>query len=205
MVSSGQLVPEMNVLYGLHCEGGFTHLMRFETSSAEGPISLAELVRNALEISRAAAIGMVMVVESAGLVGAALRRSPAATAGMNDAPFKYPEVRSWLSFSTERLYPRSLALISGVATSSRFEPLAPFLRPLGTDAGPLGHFHAAAFSYRPLQKGSIDLKNTVSTLFEKETLQGVLHLLTDARLAAGPQQSEFVRGACWIGAAADIR
>ena len=70
---------------------------------------------------------------------------------------------------------------------------------------PLGHFHAAAFSYRPLQKGSIDLKNTVTTLFETETLQGVLHLLTDARLAAGPQQSEFVRGACWIGAAADIR
>ena len=205
MVSSGKLVPEMNVLYGLRCEGGFTHLMRFETSSAEGPISLVELVRNALEISRAPAIGMVMVVESAGLVGAALRRSPAATAEVNGAPFKYPEVRSWLSFSTERLYPRSLALISGVATSSQFEPLGPFLRPLGTDAGPLGHFHAAAFSYRPLQKGSIDLKNTVSTLFEKETLQGVLHLLTDARLAAGPQQSEFVRGACWIGAAADIR
>ena len=76
MVSSGKLVPEMNVLYGLRCEGGFTHLMRFETSSAEGPISLAELVRTALEISGAPAIGMVMVVESAGLVGAALRRSP---------------------------------------------------------------------------------------------------------------------------------
>jgi anti-anti-sigma factor len=204
MVSSGKLVPEMNVLYGLRCEGGFTHLMRFETSTAEAPISLAELVRNALEISSAPAIGMVMVVESAGLVGAALRRSPAA-AGVNGAPFKYPEVRSWLSFSTERLYSRSLALISGVAANSECLPLAPLLRPLGAAAGPLGHFHAAAFSYRPLQKGSIDLKDTVTTLFETETLQGVLHLLTDARLAAGPQQSEFVRGACWIGAAADIR
>jgi hypothetical protein len=36
-------------------------------------------------------------------------------------------------------------------------------------------------------------------------LQGVLHLLTDDREAAGPQQSEFVRGACWIGAASEIR
>ena len=36
MVSSGKLVPEMNVLYGLRCEGGFTHLMRFETSSCRG-------------------------------------------------------------------------------------------------------------------------------------------------------------------------
>jgi len=205
MVSSGKLVPEMNVLYGLRCEGGFTHLMRFETSSAEGPISLAELVRTALEISGAPAIGMVMVVESAGLVGAALRRSPTVAAGVHDAPFKYPEVRSWLSFSMERLYSRSLALVSGAAASSECAPLAPLLRPLGAEAWPQGHFHAAAFSYRPLQKGSIDLETTVTTLFETETLQGVLHLLTDDRVAAGPQQSEFVRGACWIGATPDIR
>ena len=205
MVSSGKLVPEMNVLYGLRCEGGFKHLMRFETSGAEGPVSLAELVRTALEASGVPAIGMVMVVESAGLVGAALRRSPAATTGISDAPFKYPEVRSWLSFSTERLYARSLALISGVAASSECAPLASLLRPLGSGTWPTGHFHAAAFSYRPLQKGSIDLKTTVGTLFETETLQGVLHLLADNRVAAGPQQSEFVRGACWIGAVSEIR
>jgi anti-anti-sigma factor len=205
MVSSGKLVPEMNVLYGLRCEGGFTHLMRFETAGVEGPISLAGLVRTALEVSQAQTVGIVMVVESAGLVGAALRRSPAAATGVNDAPFKYPEVRLWLSFSTERLYARSLALVSGVAVSSECAALAPILRPLGAEAWPLGHFHAAAFSYRPLQKGSIDLKTTVTSLFETETLQGVLHLLTDPRVAAGPQQSEFVRGACWIGALPDIR
>ena len=205
MISSGKLVPEMNVLYGLRCEGGFTHLLRFETAGAEGPIALAELARTALEVSGAPVAGMVMVVESAGLVGAALRRSPAAATGVPDAPFKYPEVRSWLSFSTERLYSRSLALISGVAASSECTPLASLLRPLGAGAWPIGHFHAAAFSYRPLQKGVIDLKTTVTTLFETETLQGVLHLLTDDREAAGPQQSEFVRGACWISAASEIR
>lgn len=205
LVSSGDLVPEMNVLYGLRGEGGFSRLMRFETSNTEGPIALAELVRTALEISGAPAIGMVMVVESAGLVGAALRRSPAASAGVSDAIFQYPEIRSWLSFSTERLYLRSLALISGVAASSECSPLASLLRPLGRGAWPAGHFHAAAFSYRPLQKGSIDLKSTVTTLFETETLQGVLHLLTDDRVAAGMQQSEFVRGACWIGATSEVR
>ncbi|MGP0096282.1 MAG: STAS domain-containing protein [Terriglobales bacterium] len=205
MVSSGELVPELNVLYGLRCEGGFTHLMRFETADAGSPISLAELVRTALEVAGAAVVGMVMVAESAGLVGAALRRSPAAAAGVNDAPFKYPEVRSWLSFSTERLYSRSLALVSGVGAGSDCPSLASILRPLGPAAFPQGHFHAAAFSYRPLKKGSIDLKATVTTLFETETLQGVLHLLSDHREAAGPQQSEFVRGACWIGAASEIR
>ncbi len=205
MVASGDLVPEMNILYGLRCEGGFTHQMRFETASAESPISLAELVRTALETSGAQVIGIVMVAESAGLVGAALRRSPATANGAKDAPFKYPEVRSWLSFSTERLYPRSLALICGVAASAECPPLASMLRPLGTGALPTGHFHAAAFSYRPLKKGSIDLKATVTTLFETETLQGVLHLLSDGREAAGRQQSEFVRGACWISAATDVR
>ena len=179
--------------------------MRFETNGADSPISLADLVRTALEISGAQVIGMVMIAESAGLVGAALRRSPATAKCEDGVPFKYPEVRSWLSFSTERLYPRSLALISGVGASSECAPLASMLRPLGSSPWPAGHFHAAAFSFRSLKKGSIDLKATVTTLFETETLHGVLHLLSDQREAAGRQQSEFVRGACWISAATEIR
>jgi anti-anti-sigma factor len=205
MVSSGDLVPEINVLYGLRFEGGFTHQVRFETAGADGPISLAQLVRTALEITGAPVIGMVMVAESAGLVGAALRRSPAAANPAANAPFEFPEVRSWLSFSTERLYPRSLALLSGIGTGAECAALTSMLRPLGTDALPAGHFHAAAFTYRPLKKGSIELNATVTTLFETETLQGVLHLLSDDREASGRQQSEFVRGACWISAATEIR
>ena len=204
MVTSGDLVPELNVLYGLNCEAVFTHLMRFETGSAESPISLADVVRAALEVAGAPTIGLVMLAESAGLVGAALRRSPAVAATSKNAPFQYPEIRSWLSFSAERLYSRSLALVSGVAAGSECPSLDAFLRPL-SKGGPMGHFHAAAFSYRPLKKGSLDLTTTVQALFETETLQGVLHLLTDERAAAGAHQSEFVRGACWIGAAAEIR
>ena len=203
MVCSGDLVPELNVLYGLRCEGGFTHLLRFQAASPDSPITLSELVVTALEISGAHAIGMVMVVESAGLVGAALRRSPARATIVNASPFQYPDVRTWLSFSTERLHSRSLALISGLAASSANEALAPMLRRTGREEFPVGHFHAAAFSYRPLKKGDIDLKATVSTLFETETLQGVLHLLTDDREAIGERQSEFVRGACWIAAVSE--
>ena len=205
MVSSGDLVPELNVLYGLRFEGGFTHQMRFETANAGSSISLAELVSTALQIAGAPVIGMVMVAESAGLVGAALRRSPAAANGAMGAPFQYPEVRSWISFSTERLYPRSLALVSGVGVGAECAALASMLRPLGSGTWPAGHFHAAAFTYRPLKKGSIELKATVTTLFETETLQNVLHLLSDGRGGAGRQQSEFVRGACWVSAMTEIR
>ena len=201
MVSSGDLVPELNTLYGLRCEGDFSHLLRFEASTPTDAIALADILGTALEVSGSSIIGLVMIAESGGLVGAALRRSPAA----ESASFQYPDIRTWLSFSTERLFTRSLALVTGVASSARSGPLASLLRPLGARPGPFGHFHAAAFSYRPLQKGEIDLKSTVTALFESENLQGVLHLLTDDRQAAGPQQSEFVRGACWISALSGVQ
>ena len=199
MVSSGDLVPELHTLYGLRCEGDFSQLLRFEAATMSQPVSLSDIVRAALTVAGSPQIGIVIIAESAGLVGVALRRSPA----MVRAGFVYPEIREWLSFTTERLYTRSLALVAGVASTDRSTPFAAHLRPLdGTDLA--GHFHAAAFSYRPLPKGEIDLKSTVTALFEAEHLQGVLHLLSDDRETAGPQQSEFVRGACWIGALAGL-
>jgi hypothetical protein len=92
----------------------------------------------------------------------------------------------------------------GVATRGTHHALTPLVRPLGKGQWPAGHFHAAAFSYRPLQKGTLDMKTTVSTLFEAETLQGVLHLLNDDREIIGAGQSEFVRGACWIGPITEV-
>ncbi len=196
MVCSGALVPELNTLYALRCEGDFSHLLRFEASASANAISLSDILRTGFEVTNSSVVGLAMIAESGGLVGAALRRPPAA----ESASFKYPEIRGWLSFSTERLYAKSLALVTGIASSSASGRLASFLRPLGAGTDFFGHFHAAAFSYHPLQKGEIDLKSTVTALFESENLQGVLHLLTDDRQAAGPQQSEFVRGACWISA-----
>ncbi|HKN23823.1 MAG TPA: STAS domain-containing protein [Candidatus Acidoferrum sp.] len=199
MVSSGDLVPELNTLYGLRCEGDFSHLLRFEATAPSSAVSLTDILSTGLEVTGSSIIGLVMIAESAGLVGAALRRPPAT----ESVSFQYPDIRIWLSFSTERLYSRSLALVAGVASTASPGPVAPHLRPLGTDI--LGHFHGAAFSHRPLPKGEIDLKSTVTALFESENLQAVLHLLTDDRQAAGPQQSEFVRGACWISALSGVQ
>ena len=198
LVSKGTLAPELNVLYGLKLEGGFTHQARFEAAGEAGALKLSDLAETCLEISGREVVGMVIVAESAGLVGAALRRSPAmATAG--SGLFAYPEIRQWLSFSAERLYTRSLTVVCGVAARTAPPALAPLLRPLGIPEWPQGHFHAAALSYRPLKKGDMELASTVASLFESENLQGLLHLLTDDRDAAGHEQSEFRRGACWIG------
>jgi anti-anti-sigma factor len=198
LVSKGELAPEVNVLYGLRLEGGFSHHVRFESTREAGALKLSELVETCLEISGREVVGVVLVAESAGLVGASLRCSPA-LATADGSLFDFPEVRTWLSFSSERLFTRSLVVVCGVAARTAPLALAPLLRPLGATEWPQGHFHAAALSYRPLKKGEMELAGTVANLLENETVQGILHLLTDDRDAAGHEQSEFRRGACWIG------
>jgi len=203
LVSAGALVPELKVLYALACEGSFAKLARFEAERGKGRIRLGELADACLEIVEQDAAGLVMVAESAGLMGAALRRSPALEPS-EPASLDYPQIREWLSFTPERAYSRSLGLVVGVATRAERPRLTPLLRPIGREAWPAGHFHAAAFSYRPLQKGWIDLKPTLSALFEAETLQGVLHLLSDHRDIVGVGESEFLRGACWLAPIAEV-
>jgi hypothetical protein len=203
MLATGDFVPDVKALYAVTCQGAFASVAHFERKPDAPAVTLREIAAACLEIAGGDVVGIAMIAESAGLMGASLRRSPALDASAT-APFAHPEVRQWLSFTAERAYPHSLALVVGVAARASREALAPLVRPLGKEAWPAGHFHAAAFSYRPLKKDEVDLKATVATLFETETLQGVLHLLSDDREIAGAGQSEFVRGACWIGPISEV-
>ena len=54
-----------------------------------------------------------------------------------------------------------------------------------------GHLHAAAFRFQPIQRGAIDLQDTLGRLFEPNQLQGVVHLLNDDRGASGAGKSEI--------------
>jgi hypothetical protein len=85
-----------------------------------------------------------------------------------------------------------------VAAREAAGALAPMLRPLGKGTQATGHFHAAAFHYRPIRKHERDLRTTVRTLFESTALQGVLHLLADGREPEGAGESELMRGTCWV-------
>src|SRR5439155_23625019 len=127
LIAEGSFVPELQVLYGLVCDGPFAKLARFEAKTDPGSVNLSELVDACLEISGAGMAGVVMVAESAGLIGAALRQSPALPTA-ESAPFQYPEVRRWLSFSAERAHSRSLAVIAGVASRPPGGGLASILR-----------------------------------------------------------------------------
>ena len=197
LVAGGGLGADIHVLYCLACEGRFSHLIRFEASPG-GVVGLSRLLGGCLEAAACDTLGVVIVAEAMGLVGAALRKSPT-EATEQAGLFAHPGVRTRLTFTTERAFPRSVALVAGVVSRDpRLDRrTAEQLRPIGPAYN--GHFHAAAFRFRPLPKGRIDLGETVTQLFEAEQLLGVLHLLNDDRAIAGSGESEFVRGACWIG------
>jgi anti-anti-sigma factor len=203
LVARGGEAPEMKVLYALACEGSFSRLARFDVGG-EQAVSLAKLTASCLEIADAEMAGVAIVAESAGLVGAALRRPPV----MDDPDgraslFAHPEIRGWLTFTAEPAFSCALTLIVGVVAHSRAASAPPMLRALGPNGSPAGHLHAAAFSFRPLKKGHLDLTETVATLFQAGSLLGILHLLHDNREIASPDQSQFIRGACWIGPIAE--
>jgi anti-anti-sigma factor len=198
-IAAGAFLPEVKMLYGLSCRGSFAYLARFEIKPEARSISLTDIVDGALEASRSSRIGMVMVAETLGLVGASLRRSPAAGNGNSSSMFRHPSVREWLSFTAERAYPQATSLVVGIASRDESGLPAALVRPLAPGGPTLGHFHAAPFTYAPLARGKLELQSSVSELFQHSRLQSVLHLLGDDRGIGGIGQSEFVRGACWFG------
>ena len=213
VVTQKSLVPEGRLLVGLSGAGEFSLLARFEATAEARSIGLHELASTLLDLSRAKTIAFAAVTETAGLVAASLRQSPAsataasATAGTSGGRFGFPQIRDWLSFTSERAFRESTSLLVGVVSRGG-SSLDPILRPLaaatnGTTPPLLGHVHAAAFPYRPLRKGRIEMTATIQELFENQSLQAVVHLLNDPRSINGAGQSEFLRGAAWFAPVAD--
>lgn len=201
-VEQGQLVPSIQVAYGLRCRGGLRQLQRFESADEQSRIPFSALVEQCLTLHESQLSGMVFVAETSGLVGAALRQSPVLVESSASASskFSHPEIRRWLSFSPERQFGHSLAIIVGIASvGAPVNPaLAQLVRPLGSGTDVYGHFHAAVFSYRPFKKRKLEMADIVGSLFDSEDLQAVLHLLNDDREITGGGESEFLRGACWL-------
>lgn len=190
--------PAARMLYALACDGAFARLARFEPTAAARTVDLPRLASVCLELSGAPAAGVVIAAEVAGLVGAALRQSPyAAGAGAAGGFFDHPRVRERLTFTAERAFARSVALVAGIVARPDAPGDRSQLRPIGGDEGLIGHFHAAAFPFVPLRRGKIALYDTVTALFETERVLGVLHLVNDDRVANGAGANEFIRGACW--------
>lgn len=188
-------VPKGRLPLGLRGEGAFHRLARFSAKPDARGVALSELAATALELSGAEAAAFVLYAETAGLVGATLRR-PLDPAAPPDR-FAFPQIRDWLSFTAERAHRDSTSLVVGVVARPG-HALSPWLRPLRPDLPLRGHIHAAAFPYRPIRKGRLELPATIAELFENASPQAVLHLLADTREITGAGESEFQRGALWF-------
>src|SRR5437667_3447069 len=117
LVAKGPLGSDIRLLYGLACDGAFAHLVRFEAVQQGAAVTPSHLAAACLTVCDAAAIGLVIVAETAGMVGAALRRSPAAALN-GGAFFAHPSVRTRLMFTAERAFTRTVCLAAGVVSRS---------------------------------------------------------------------------------------
>lgn len=198
LISSQSFLPEVQVLYSLVCKGAFSNFLQFEPKQAGQLTRLSELVQVAFkQLAEADMLAMVIVADTGGLIGASLKKSPAAV-NYDTSLFEFPGIRNQLSFTSERAFNRCLSLVAGVVSMEKHQTLDPFLRPLGNAPYPMGHFHAAVFSYHALARGILDLNETVADVFNKERLLGVLHLINDTRQISGAGESMFIRGAVWF-------
>lgn len=196
IVEEGGLIPRVEALYALSCAGDFSTMVRFDAlAGGPGKIGLSELVSTLVDISSSPAIAFVALAEAACIVGATLRKSPAL------APLKHgvPAVRDWLSFTTERVSEKSLALLVGVAGRNVSAEAAAFLRPLRPDSPIHAHVHAAVFPYRPVQRGELPFAGTVAGVLAASSPNALLHLMADSRPFEGVGETDLARGACWMG------
>lgn len=195
VIEQGGLVPRIETLYALAGGGDFPWMARFD-AAGPGKIGLTELLDAACAFAEADLVAFAIIAEAAGLVGATLRRSPAAA----PVSLELPAVRDWVSFTTERTSERSLTLAVGVAARNPSPEAAPFLRPMGSSGSLHAHVHAALFPYRPVPRGELAFGRNIADLIAGSSPSTVMHLMADTRPFDGVGETDLLRGACWFGA-----
>jgi len=196
-LKSGKLIPEIQVLYGLFFNDGFDRLLHFDHHDMHHTISFSGLIDHISKITGYTTFALVVVAETAGLVGVSITKSP-----FEHTPekiFSYPEVKENVHFTVEAEHARQLAVITGVFTFGENKSLLPFCRPLGKNAEISGHAHAAVFSFHQLKKADVDLASAIRNCFENERLIDVMRLLNDDRDVIGIGESRLINGTCWVG------
>ena len=195
VIQAGALVPSVEALYAITGAGDYSTMVRFDVDEATGTIGISELVASLVELSSSSAIAFAGLVETTCVIGTSLLKSPA------HAPLAHeiPAVRDWLSFTTERISKRTLALLVGIAGGDVPAAAKPFLRPLTAGSHLSAHIHAAVFNYQPVQRGELPFPGITTKLVASANPQALLHLMADARPYEGVGETETTRGACWIG------
>ncbi|MBE0643896.1 MAG: STAS domain-containing protein [Bacteroidetes bacterium] len=190
MIEDGVFVPVISVFSGIAVDAEFNKQLNFEAAEQYRGIPFSSLALLALQEAATPAAAVLIIAESASLIGAQRKRSPTQDADT----FTVHDAREQFSFTTEPSHERSIAVICGLVSH---QP-APLLRPLDPAPTCYGHAHAAVFSHKPLPDGEIDAQSFIRTLFDFGTVHSVLHLMYDDRNPMRSTESEFVRGSMWV-------
>ncbi len=193
LASEGSMVAKLNLIYGCQLTGEFSHLLRFGEVEQQAATGLSQLCEAVLALCGDQAV-VVMIAETANLVGAGLQIAPQAA---GDDLFGFPDIRDKLLFTAEPAYHQETSLIVGILAQNPQTELLAYLRPMAADSRVYGHFHAAVVPYRPVPKGAIDLQDSIDQLMESQTIRDLLHLINDDRAGVGSGESYLQRGAVW--------
>ena len=195
MLAINEFIPAMTVLKALICKGEMSAMFRFSPSDDKPVLPISEIADQVLSIAGSAVAGFVVIAEIAGLVGANLIQSPGK---IGDQPVDdLFEMRDWLSFSGEKIFPGQQALLFGVVARLSEIKTNHLLKPLPSNPNLAGHMHAAVFPYQPIPNGQIDLKQQTDKFFAGAPPLALIHLIDDDRPLQGLGESSFIRGACW--------
>jgi len=194
IVGTGQLIASLTALYGFNFSGNFSYLVRFESTDHLNTISVSDLAENLTKITGSRHLAMVMIAESAGLIGASINASPIDGKKI----FTFPEIKETVNFTTEPAHNKTLTLTVGLFSNMTTAENKKYLRPMSSNNPMKAHLHSAVFSYIALKKTDINLAETIDYLFETTELKDILHLANDSREITGLGESRFVQGFCWI-------
>jgi anti-anti-sigma factor len=194
MVASGQLVVSLTELYGLHFNGNFSCLIRFDPVNLLDTIGLSQLAEALFKLTDYDRMALVMIAESGGLIGTSLNASPVDGKKI----FTFPEIKETINFTTEPAHFKLLTLSVGYFSSGENSEAEKFIRPLVPGKSLLGHVHSSVFPFIPLKKTDIDLNETIEYIFNNSELADILHLTNDMREITGQGESRFVKGFCWV-------
>ncbi len=184
LLREGDFSPSLFCAQALIFRGDLSHLLRFSPSEEISSYSLSALVNEMGSLSGNSSFAFVLLGEIEGLVGASLLRSPGERS--SSEPMDFPEIREYLDFCGERIFPGESAAVAGIVRR--------------TSEGAFSiHAHGAVFPFQILPNGMLPLQEQINRFFYGAPPKAILHLVEDFRKPQGLGESAFVSGAAWWG------
>lgn len=199
MVATGNFLPILQFEHGCIVHGQADGYGHFEAKGSKA-VPWSEIAKTVQDRSDQIGCLVVMIAETADLVGATLLVSPKQLPEV-EIRFLFPEIRDRIGFTAESAHGGRLSLVVALVFGGPQEippGLSSQLRPCGKNMDLIAHAHAAVFPYHPLARTEImTVEQGVQSLMREGAALTVLHLLADDRESHPHRESLFWRGSFW--------